>query len=161
MASGNTLLTFDPRDASLPAANLATFDVRNNHPVLDFALNDVAYFEGIMPRHYAGGGVTIHLHFAMSSASSGTIRLQTDFERIGIDHQNITNDGFTNSPQNADSSVSTTLGNVMVASSTHTNGAQMDSVAVGEKFRISVKRASLGGDPTGDLELVGIEIKES
>jgi hypothetical protein len=162
MASGNTLLTFDPRDASFPASSFPTFDVRNNHPVLDFGLSpaETAYFEGIMPRHYAGGGVTIYLHFAMSSASSGNIKIETDFERIGNEWQTLDSNGFAGSPQSAETGVPS-AGLVKIANTTHTNGAQMDSVAIGEKFRLSVKRVSVAGDATGDLELVGIEIKET
>lgn len=163
MASGNTLCVVDDvRSASFPAATFPTFDIRNNHPVLDFATGEIAYFEFVMPRHYAGGGVTIYLHYAMTSATANNVKFETDFERIGDGLQDLDADGFTGSPQNTgDVTVPATSGHVDITTTTHTNGAQMDSAAVGEKFRLSVKRvAPSGTDATGDAELVGIEIKE-
>jgi hypothetical protein len=163
MASGDTLLIFTPQGNEPPASNFATLDARNNHPVLDFALNEIGVFSGVMPRNYAGGGVTVYLHYAMSTATADDIKLETDFERIGDQQQDIDSDGFTGSAQNTgDVTVPGTSGNVDIVTSTHTNGAQMDSIAIGEGFRLKVKRVAVSGtDASGDLELRFIEIKET
>jgi len=42
-----------------------------------------------------------------------------------------------------------------------TDGAQMDSVAVGELFRIKVTRDAASDDAAGDAELHAVEIKET
>ena len=61
MASGDTLLIFGALAAEFPAANYAPMDKRNAHMVLDFdaATNESIVFSGVMPQHYAGGGVTV------------------------------------------------------------------------------------------------------
>lgn len=163
MASGNTLLELFPQNEEPAAANYARQDRRNQHPVLDMAVNEVAVFTAIMPRHYAGGGVTVYLHYAMSSATGDDIKLETDFERIGDQQQDIDADGFTGSPQDTgDITVPATSGNVDIVSTAHTDGAQMDSIAVGELFRLKVTRVAVAGtDASGDLELRGVEIKET
>ena len=46
MASGDTLVVLTPLGNEPPVSNPATFDFRNNHPVLDFddATNESAVF---------------------------------------------------------------------------------------------------------------------
>lgn len=162
MASGNTLLIFTPQANEPPAATFATLDTRNNHPVLDFALNEIGIVSGVMPRNYAGGGVTAYLHYAMSSAVADDIKLETSFERIGDQQQDIDSDGFAAAQNTGDIAVPGTSGLVDIVTTTHTNGEQMDSIAVGEGFRLKVKRVAVAGtDASGDLELRFVEIKET
>ena len=76
MASGDTLLIFTPLHNEPPASNMATLDVRNGHPVLDFdaTTNESAVFSGVMPQNYAGTtGATVYIHYAMSSAEADTV----------------------------------------------------------------------------------------
>lgn len=164
MASGNTLAAFFPQDNEPPAANFATLDTRNGHPVLDFdaATDEDAIFSCVLPRNYAGGGLTVYLHWAATSATSGDVVWNVAFERIGEGSQDIDSDGFA-SAQAATATASATSGNVDIQAITFTDGAQIDSIAVGEAFRIKVTRdANNGSDTmTGDAELVGVEIKET
>lgn len=163
MASGDTLATFYPQDNEPPSSNYATFDTRNNHPVLDFALTEIAIFSFVMPRHYGGGGVTVFLHYALSSATTNDIRLDTTFERIGDQQQDIDADGFDATGVNgSDITVPGTSGNVDIINNVHSNGARLDSLAVGEGGRLKVTRTAVAGtDATGDLELRFIELKET
>ena len=162
MASGDTLLWLTPHCNEPPAALYATLDIRNQHPVLDFALTEEAVFSAIMPRNYAGGGVTPYLHYAMTSAVADDIRLDTSFERIGDQQQDIDADGFAAAQNTGDITVPGTTGLVDIVATTHTEGAQMDSIAVGEGFRMKVLRSAVGGtDASGDLELLFVEIKET
>lgn len=163
MASGDTLCVVgDPRAACLPATSYPQFSTRNVRPTLNYAIGEEAFFEFIMPRHYDGGGVTVYLHYAMSAATSGNVTLETRFERIGDGQQDLDSDGFASGKDTGDVAVPSTSGHVDIASVSHSDGAEMDSVAVGEKFRLGVKRvAASTSDATGDLELVGIEIVES
>ena len=69
-----------PQHNEPPSSNAATFDMRNQHPVLDFdgSTNESAVFSGVMPQHYAGTtGVTVYIHYAMTSDNTGTN--DTDF----------------------------------------------------------------------------------
>lgn len=162
MASGNTLLVFTPQCNEPPASNFATLDTRNGHPVLDFALNEIGVFSGVMPRHYSGGGITVYLHYAMTSAVANDVKLETYLERIGDQQQDIDADGFAAAQNTGDITVPGTSGNVDIIPSAHTDGGQMDSIAVGEGFRLKVKRIAVAGtDASGDLELRFIEVKET
>ncbi len=162
MASGNTLATLLPQQNEPPSAVYATLDLRNAHPVLDHALNEISVYSFIMPRHYAGGGITVNLHYAMSSATTNDIKLETYIERIGDQQQDLDADGFAAAQNTGDITVPGTSGLVDIIASTHTDGAQMDSLAVGELARLKVKRIAVAGsDAAGDLELRGIEIVET
>ncbi|GAH42142.1 unnamed protein product, partial [marine sediment metagenome] len=156
------LITLLPYNNEPPTALYSTFDTRNQHPLLDHALTEISIFTAIMPRSYAGGGVTVYLHYAMETAVANDIRLDTEFERIGDQQQDIDADSFA-APQNTgDITVPGTSGLVDIVSTTHTDGGQMDSVAVGESFRLRVERVAVAGtDAADDLEMVAIEIVES
>lgn len=163
MASGDTLLMFFPSHNEPPASNYATLDTRNQHPVLDFdaATNEDAVFTGIMPRSYNSGGVTVYIHYAMSSATTNTVDWDVAFERIGDQQQDLDSDGFAAANSVDNTTVPGTSGLVDIVSVAFTDGVDMDSIAVGESFRIKVTRDAVNDDAVGDAELVAIEIKET
>jgi len=164
MASGDTLCILTPLHNEPPAATPALLDTRNSHPVLDFdaTTNWSAVFSAIMPRHYAGTtGVTVYIHYAMSSATSGDVDWDAAFERIGDQQQDLDADGFAAVQSVDNTTVPGTSGLVDIVRIAFTNGAQMDSVAVGEGFRLKVTRDAANDDATGDAELVFVEIRES
>lgn len=167
MASGDTLAVFTPLAASFPASNFATPDLRNNHPVLDFdgSTDEEVFFEGVMPANYGGGSIVVDLHVAFSSATSGTARFQTDLERINSGGPDLDADSFSGSFQSAGGSANGTSGITTLISITHTAGAQMDSLAAGEPFRLKVRRDADGtsgtDDITTDAELVRAVIREA
>ena len=163
MASGDTLLEFTPYHNEPPSSTPALLDTRNLHPVLDFdASTDwSAVFTAIMPRNYAGGGLTVYIHYAMSSATSGDIDWDAQFERIGDQQQDLDSDGFAAVQSVNNTTVPGTSGLVDIVSIAFTNGAQMDSIAAGESFRIKVTRDASADTAAGDAELVAVEIKET
>ncbi len=163
MASGDTLLIFLAQDNEPPSSNFATLDTRNNHPVLDFdaATNEDAVFTGVMPRAYGGGGITVYLHYAMSAAISGDIDWDVALERIGDQQQDIDADGFAAVNSVDNTTVPGTSGLVDIVSIAFTDGVDMDSVAVGEAFRLKVTRDAASDTASGDAELLAVEIKET
>jgi len=164
MASGDTLVVFTPLHNEPSAATPALLDTRNSHPVLDFndTTNWSAVFSAIMPQHYAGTtGVTVYLHYAMSSAVADTVDWDVAFERIGDQQQDLDADGFAAVQSVDNTTVPGTSGLVDIVSVAFTDGAQMDSVAVGESFRLKVTRDAVSDDATGDAELVKVEIRET
>ena len=164
MASGDTLLIFTPLNNEPPATIYATFDTRNSHPVLDFdaTTNESAVFSSVMPQHYAGTtGVTVYLHYAMSSAVADTIDWDVAFERIGDQQLDIDADSFAVVNSVDDTTVPDTSGLVDIVSVAFLDGADMDSVAVGEGFRLKVTRDAASDDATGDAELLFVEIRET
>jgi len=163
MASGDTLLIFEPLANEPPSANMATFDARNQHPVLDFddTTDESAVFSAVMPQHYDGGGVTVLLHYAMTSAVAGTVDWYLEFERIGDQQLDIDGDGFGDTNSVIDTTVPGTCGFVDVVSVAFANGAEMDSVAAGEAFRLKVTRDAVSDDAVGDAELLRVELRET
>jgi len=164
MASGDTLLVFTPLHNEPPSANYATLDMRNQHPVLDFdsATNESAVFSAVMPQHYAGTtGVTVYLHYAMSSATANTVDWDVAFERIGDQQLDIDGDSFAAVNSVDNTTVPGTTGLVDIVSVAFTDGADMDSVAVGEGFRLKVTRDAVSDDAAGDAELRYVEIRET
>jgi hypothetical protein len=167
VASGETLLIFSPLNNEPPASAYATLDTRNSHPVLDFdgSTDEEAVFSGILPRFYAGGGLTVTTYWAFTSATSGNLRVQADIERIDTSSLDIDADSFTGTFQSAGGSAPGTSGQVIAVAITFSSGAQMDSLAAGENFRLKIRRDADGtsgtDDITTDAELVGIEIKET
>lgn len=166
MASGDTLIVFPPLAVESPAANFATIDIRNGHPVLDFdgATDEEAVFSGILPRNYSGGGLTVKCHVALTSATSGDARLQAAFERIDAGGLDIDADSFA-AFQSAGVTAPGTSGQIVVGSIAFTSGAQMDSLAAGEPFRLKIRRDADGTSGTDnittDLELLMVEIQET
>ena len=163
MASGETLLIWTALSGEPTSSNSATHDVRNQHPVLDYddTTNESIMFSGILPRHYDGGGVTVYIHYSMTSATSGDIDWDVAFERIGDGSQDTDSDGFAAVNSVDNTTVPATSGHVDIVNVTFTDGADMDSVAVGELFRVKVTRDAVSDTSAGDAELHGIEIKES
>ena len=142
MATGQTLLQVSVLGNTPPASNPATPDQRNVHNVLDFddTTDEFAVFTLRMPSHYAGGGLTIYPHFSMTSATSGNVVLAIELERIGDGQLDIDADSFA-AANTATIAVPATSGFVESSSSiTFTDGADMDSIAVGEQFRLRFSR---------------------
>ena len=163
MASGDTLLTFHPYNNEPPVANYATLDLRNLHPVLDFddTTNEFAVFSAIMPRNYAGGGITAYIHYSMETAEVDTVDWDLAFERIGDEQLDIDGDDFAAVRSADNTTVPGTTGLVDIVSIAFTNGAEMDSVAVGELFRIKINRDASSDDASDDAELHAVELKET
>lgn len=164
MASGDSLLLFTPLNNEPPATAYMTLDVRADHPVLDADpdIDESCVFSGVIPAHYAGGGLTVRVGYSMSSATTGAIKINVDFERIGDQQQDIDTASFA-APQTSTATVPATSGFVDVLSLLFTSGAQMDSIVAGEFFRIRVTRDANDGADTaaGDLEINFVEIRET
>jgi hypothetical protein len=127
----------------------------------DATTNESAIFSAVMPRHYGGSGVTVYIHYAMSSATSGNVDWDVAWERIGDQQQDIDSDGFAAVNSVDNTTVPGTSGLVDIVSVAFTNGADMDSVAVGESFRLKVTRDAASDTAVGDGELLAAELKES
>jgi hypothetical protein len=164
MASGDTLLALSALAAEMPSASYATFAKRGGRPCWQFdaAADESLNFTGVMPRNYAGGGITVTLVWAAASATSGTCRWSVAIERCTS--QDLDSGGAATA-QTAGGAANGTSGIPTYTDIAFTNGAQMDSVVAGDMFRITVMRDADGtsgtDDMTGDAELYAIEIRET
>ena len=162
MASGNTLAVLYPRDSSPPATSYATLDTRNTHFVLDFddTTGEAALFTFVLPRHYAGGGITVYVGSSATSATTGTVGWTVEFERIGT-AQDTDADSFAGAQTITAATVSGTSGVLIVTNVAVTDGANIDSIAVGELCRIRITRDVANDTTVGDAELHFVELKET
>lgn len=166
MASGDTLCVFTPLDNQPPSSNYATLDTRNGYLVLDFdaSTDESAVFQGFMPRNYDGGGVTVTVGWAATTATTGTISLDVAFMSVTDDADDLDTKAFA-AANNANPTTATASGEVDYVTIAFTDGADMDSVAAGETFFLKVTRDADGttstDDMTGDMELVFVEIQET
>jgi len=166
VASGDTLCRFHPYGNEPPSSSYATLDTRNGRPCLDFdaSSTEQAIFSDVMPQHYDSGGVTVYLHVAWSSDNSASHKTRWDvaFERVGDGQLDIDGDSFA-AVNSVSQSVEGTLGNVDITSVSFSDGVDMDSVATGEGFRLSIQRDHdhADDDATGDAELYWVECRES
>ncbi len=166
MASGDTLVVFTALNGEPPSSNYATLDTRNQIPILDFddSTDESIVFAGVMPRHYAGGGLTVTVGWMAATATSGTISLDAAFMSVTDDADDLDSDEFA-AANNANPTTASATGEVDYATITFTDGADMDSVAAGEYFRLKITRDADGttstDDLSGDMELVFVEIKET
>lgn len=172
MASGNTLIVFSARDGVPSATSGAVHGIlaggstpAEGVPYLAFdsAADEYADFLGVMPRNYAGGGLTCKLYWA-STQTSGTCRWGVAFRRIADDAEDV-DTSHTYDFNTGGATTASAVGEVDYFDITFTDGADMDSLAVGELFNLRVFRDGDGtsgtDDLTGDAFLIAIEIKET
>lgn len=157
-------MVFRPQQNEPPATIAATPDLRNNHPVLDFdgTADEEAVFSSQLPASYGGAGLTVTLTTLCTSATTGSFRFQVAFERMDS-ATDLDADSFA-SFQSGGGTCPATSGAPATVTINFSNGAQMDSLAAGEPFRLKVRRDADGtsgtDDVTTDVELRMISIKE-
>jgi hypothetical protein len=161
MASGDQLECFFPSANEPPTTNYATFDTRNSHPVLDFddTTAESATFTGIL-FGYAGGGITVSVGFSMTSAITNTCGWTVEIERIGDQVLDIDADSFATAQTITAVTVPGTSGFVDVVSVNISSGANMDSLADGEQFRLRLTRNVSVDTAAGDAEFHWLAIRE-
>lgn len=167
MATGETLAVFTPLHNEPPTSVPATLDLRNNIPVLDFdaATDEEAIFGGFLPNNYDGGGLTITLVWMASTATSGSCVWQVDIERWEDDAVDLDSDSFVGLNNGGQDTAPTVSGEVSYDDVTFTDGADMDSLAKNEAFRLKVRRdadsTAATDDMAGDAELARVIVKET
>lgn len=166
MASGDTLAVFFPQDGEPPSSAYATLDTRNGVAVLDFddTTDESIEFGGFMPRHYDGGGFTVLVGWMATSATTGAISLDVAFKSVSDDADDLDTKAFA-AANNANPTTASATGEVDYVEIAFTDGADSDSVAAGEYFRLKITRDANGttstDDLSGDMELVFVEVRET
>jgi hypothetical protein len=149
-----------------PASAYATPDTRNSHPVLDFdgATDEEAVFGGALSTAYAGGGLTVETWWSLTSSTTGSFRVQAAIERMDTNTLDIDADSFA-AFQSAGGTAPADAGKFQKVAVTFADGAQMDSLAAGEAFRLKIRRDADGtsgtDDITTDAELLRVVLRET
>lgn len=163
MASGDTLAKFFPQQAEQPSSNYGSYATRNAHGLIEFddTTQQAVMFKDILSRNYSGGGVTVYVHWGAKTAITGTGGWVVDFERVSNNQQDIDSDGFGATSTVTAVTVPGTSGFITINSVAVTNGTNMDSIAVGEGYRLRIRRDVANDNAVGNLQLWGVEIKET
>lgn len=166
MAAGDTLIPILPGDFDFPTSNNATYGVVNARPYIAFDADtqQSAYANEILPRNYSGNGITVTIHFMMASAVTGAVRWSAQFERMSDGALDLdTGSGFATAQAATSGTVPATAGVATSTSIAFTNGAQIDSLAAGDAFRIQIDRvaADAADTATGAARVIAVEIRET
>ena len=161
MAVGDTLASWGALAGVAPSSNAATLDQRNSRIVLDFdaATAETTYFSGLLPSNYAGGDLSVSIHWMATSATSGSVRWSVQFERLEANGPDLDSTDFQTVAA-VTSAANATSGKLAVATATVT---ALDSAAAGDAFRLSVTRdvAHADDDMPGDAEVLSVEVLEA
>ena len=164
MASGDTLAVFTPAAGEPPSTNYPTLDTRNGVLVLDFddTTDESIEFAGFMSRAYAAGGITVPIGWMKTSEVTGDVVWDIALKSVSDDVDDLDSKAFA-AANSVTAAAASASGEVDYATITFTDGADMDSVAAGEYFRMQLNRDANNAADTmvGDAELVFIELKET
>lgn len=166
MASGNTLVYWDALSGQVPSTGYATLGNRNGVFAWEYddTTDESVDFGGFMPSTYAGGGITVTVGWMAASATTGTISLDVSCMSVTDDADDLDTKAFA-AANNANPTTASATGEVQYTDVTFTDGADMDSIAAGEYFRIRVTRDANGTTSTdnmsGDMQLVFVVVKET
>jgi hypothetical protein len=158
-AGTKTFVTFTPDNNQPPATDFATLDTRNSIAVLDFddSTDESAIFVSICPEGAdLASGLKIRLVWAATTATSGSTVWEVALERMNTD---IDSDSF----DTAAGTAFATNGTSGVPNYSEITLTTIDSLAVGDGFRLKVTRdADNGSDTmTGDAELIAVEVRSA
>jgi len=157
-ASGTkTIAQFTPRDNQPPATAFATLDTRNSIALLDFdtATEEAAIFVGVIPEAAVlTSGITVRITWTAATATSGNCRWGAQWMRCNTD---IDSDSF----DTATEATTTTSGTSGIPSVTSITCTSIDSLAVGEMYRLKIYRdtTDAADTMTGDAELLTVEAR--
>ena len=118
----------------LPVFAFATIDTRAaDLRLLDFndTSNNIEIFLFLMPRSYAGGGVTVSI-WVLTTTATGDMSFKGFFKSVTDDVDNLDTKNFAAPQSNTAIDAPSASGEAKLFTITFTDGAQMDSVAAGE-----------------------------
>jgi hypothetical protein len=170
--SGRPFVTLQPEGVSFPATNAASPDTRlgtstpaETVSVLDFDDTSVEYLDWkvVLPSAYSGGGLTLDIWWAATSATSGAVVWSVAVRAFPSDAEDM--DG-SHTYSYKDASAATTAsaaGELIKTTIALSHGAEMDNWAAGEMGIIRLRRLPTDGGDTmvGDAEVALVSVRES
>lgn len=164
MASGDPLDKFLPGGVE-PTATPARYGKRNKRPILSFqptTANESGVWTSIL-KGYGGGGLTVTIVWRSEAAASGNVKWDAFIERNQDDVTDMDADSFATEQTVTDTAASV-AGEPSYATITFTDGAQMDSLADGEEYRLKIERDQADAADTmnsDDAQITSILVEET
>jgi hypothetical protein len=164
MAAGSSLNTFTAADNQPPAAGFAVLDTRNSHLVIEYddTTAQSALFGSILPRNYSGNGITVTIVWMAKTAVAGNVMWGVSFERHQSGVTDLNADSFA-AERTAVGAAPGTTGFPQYTAIAFTDGAQINSIAAGESYRLKLRRVAADGADTmvGNAEALRVEVRET
>ena len=150
MGKGNSLVCFEAKQVSYPAAATAPYSsklvgavVIRQLDVISFiaapATNAWVYFSGKTPQFYSDNGIDVYIHWTASTAAADDVIWGVAFEQVTS--LIITGDSFDTARTVTDTGDVTGSDKLQVCTISFTN-AEIDSLSKGASFRMKVYRAT-------------------
>ncbi|HEX9704455.1 MAG TPA: hypothetical protein VGA20_04360 [Gemmatimonadales bacterium] len=162
MASGDLLAAFEPAGAQYPSSDYAQFDARNGHHVLDFdgSADESIIWAGWLSPSYDGGGITVEIAWA-SDGTTGDVDWDVAIETLADGGDDTDSDSFAAANSTDGTTVPGTSGALKYTTVTFTDGADMDSLGAGDRFRLKLTRDAANDTSTDDVQVYGVQITET
>lgn len=156
-----SIFNFLPGNAEYPASNFPQFSIdAQRRPILGFdaATKETCYWTAIAPQSLTGT-LTAYIYYYMASATGGDVDVNVAVEAVTDgDAQDLDSASSFDTVNAVDNtSVPTTQGYIDVISVPLTN---KDNIAAGDYFRISLDRDAADDTATGDMNVLGVEIRD-
>jgi hypothetical protein len=138
----------------------ATLDTRNSIAVLDFdaATIESAVFSSIIPEAAVlASGLSVRVTWMATTATTGNVRWRVALE---LGNTDLDADSFDTAAE-ANGAANGTSG---IATTTSITLTTIDSVAVGELYRLRISRVgsdAVNDTMTGDAELIAVEVRSA
>ena len=167
MASGNSLLMFGAWTGVAPATVFATLGVIQGTTTIkeivrvanfDDTIVEYLDFSGVMPEHYAGGGLTCTVIWTQETVTTAPT-WGLSFRRVHDNTVDIDTTAGSYTFQTVTAGTISAAGMFGYDDITFTSGSQMDSVVTGDFFVLRCQCTSTGR--TGDARLLAIHVKET
>ena len=155
-----TRAVFTPLAAEFPSANFPELSQINARPVLGFdaATNESCQWTDVAPQGLTGT-LTALVYYVMASATSGDVDVDVSIEAVtdgdAVDLDAVDSFDTINSTDNT--TVPGTAGHIDVISVTLTN---KDNIAAGDYFRLKLTRDAASDTATGDMYVLGVELRD-
>lgn len=165
MASGHTLAALPAQAGIGTSSTPPQFDTRGGVVAawnFDGAATEKLYFTVIIPRSYAGGGVTVDIFWMALTATSNNAVFDVSFVRLNTNNQDLDAVTFAAAQQCAAVAANAASGKLSKSTVNIADGAAMDSAAAGDFVVVRIQRlpADAGDTITTDVQLVAVEIRE-
>jgi len=127
----------------------------------DDTVTETAIFSDVLDDSYGGGGLTVDIYYAMQNDTTGNVKLNVSIGRNNVGQNILAGDEFAAANTVTDTIPGTT-GDIAKATITFTDGADMDSLAAGEPYRLEFSRDITAADTaSNDLLLLWVVVSET
>ena len=131
--------------------------------MLQFNTGELCHFKGYLPENYDGGGLTFDVfHIGGTDTNTGHVtQWGVSIERWNTNNHDIDSGDSYASEQTATAALLATQGKIIKATITVSSGANMDSLAKDEMFRVKLKRVATSDTNTDKAYLLGLVARET